>query len=62
MGNLFDKYISNVNRPDLFSAVWLTVLGIVRWPIRFFQLNEEDRSKAGIYLGCEGVTDKSSMK
>ena len=58
MDNLSDKYISIVNRPGPFSAVLLTVLGIVSWPIRFFKLSVEDRLKAGLYLGYEDVTDK----
>ena len=54
MDNLSDKYISNVNRPGPFSAVLHSVLGIARWLIGFFALTEEDRLKAGIYVGGEG--------
>ena len=54
MDNLSDNYMSNVNRPGPFAAVLHTVLGIVRRPIGFFKLTEEDRLKAGIFLGAKG--------
>jgi hypothetical protein len=49
-----DKFKSDTNRLGPFSAVLQTGLGIVRWLIGFFTLTEEDRLKAGIYLGGEG--------
>jgi len=49
-----DKYKLDGNRLGPFSAVLITLLGIVRWPIRFFKLTEADRLKAGIYVGGEG--------
>jgi hypothetical protein len=55
---LLDSYLSKGAQPVLFSVVLLTVLGIVSWPIKFFKLTEDDRMKAGIYLGREGATDK----
>ncbi len=45
-GFLPDKYIA-------FSAVLNSMLGIVRWPIRFFTLTEEERLDAGIYKSRE---------
>ncbi len=42
---LSDKLI---NRPDPLLAIWKTVQDIVRWPIEFFTLTEEDKLKAGI--------------
>jgi hypothetical protein len=49
-----DKYKSDVSRPGPFSAVLHTVLAIVRRLTGFFELAEEDRLKAGIYVGGEG--------
>jgi len=49
-----DKYKSDINRSSPFSSVLYIMLGIVRWLIGFFTLTEEDRSKAGIYVGNEG--------
>jgi hypothetical protein len=50
-----DQTLSNVNhQPAPFSAVWHTVLGIVRWLFEFFTLTEEDQLKAGIYVSGEG--------
>jgi hypothetical protein len=37
----------------VFSAVLNSMLGIVRWPVKFFTLTEEDRLKAGIYTSSE---------
>jgi len=54
MDNLSDRYVSNVNRPGLFSAVLLTVQGIVRSLVEFFKLTEQDQLKAGIHLGGKG--------
>jgi hypothetical protein len=36
-----------------FSAGLPTMVGIIRRLIRFFTLTEEDRLKAGIYVGGE---------
>jgi len=46
-----DQYISNVNQPNSFSALLHPTLSILRWLIRFFTLTDEDRLKAGIYVG-----------
>jgi hypothetical protein len=54
MDILADKYKLDGNRPGPFLAVLRTLLGIVRWPIRFFTLTEADRLKAGISVGGEG--------
>ena len=43
----------SINRTDPLLAIWNTVLDIVRWPIKFFTLTEEDRLKAGIYTSGE---------
>jgi hypothetical protein len=45
-GTFSDKYIT-------FSAVLNSMLGFVRWPIKFFTLTEEERLKAGIYTSGE---------
>jgi hypothetical protein len=49
-----DKYESDGSRPGTFLAGLQTVRGIIRRVVGFFTLTEEDRSKAGIYLGGEG--------
>jgi hypothetical protein len=49
-----DKYRSDGNRLGLFAAVWKGMLDIVRRVSGFFALTEEDRLKAGIYVGGEG--------
>jgi hypothetical protein len=50
-----DKYKPNYGaRLGPFLAVLRTIGGLVRRPTRFFALSEEDRSKAGIFLGGEG--------
>jgi hypothetical protein len=49
-----DKFKSDTNRLGPFSAILHTGLGIIRWLIGFVTLTEEDRLKAGIYLGGEG--------
>ena len=50
-----DQYKSDAsNRSDPFSAVLQTIRNAVRWMIRLVVLTEEDRTKAGIYLGGEG--------
>jgi hypothetical protein len=49
-----DKNKSGVNRLGPLSAILHTGLGIIRWLIGFVTLTEEDRLKAGIYLGGEG--------
>ncbi len=55
MDILADKYESDgTRRPGPFLAGLQTVRGVVRWLIEFFTLTEEDRLKAGIYLGGEG--------
>jgi hypothetical protein len=33
----------------ILSAILNSMLSVVRWPIQFFTLTEEERSKAGIY-------------
>ena len=43
----------SINRPDPLLAIWKTVQDIVRLPIKFFTLTEEDRLKAGIYTSGE---------
>ena len=43
----------SINRTDPLLAIWNTVLDIVRWPMKFFTLTEEDRLKAGIYTSDE---------
>jgi hypothetical protein len=50
MDMLVDK---SINRSDPLLAIWNTVQDIVRWPIKFFTLTEEDRLKAGIYTSGE---------
>jgi hypothetical protein len=50
MDILLDKFI---NRPDPLLAIWNTVQDIVRWPIEFFKLSEEEKMKAGIYTDGE---------
>jgi len=49
-----DQYISDGDRLGVLSVVWQTVLGIARRLAGFFVLTEEDRLKAGIYVGGEG--------
>ena len=49
-----DQNQSDGNRADPFFAISQTVRGFVRRLIGIFTLTEEDRSKAGIYLGGEG--------
>jgi hypothetical protein len=49
-----DKYKSDGNRSGSFLAVLRVVRGLVRRLNGIFILTEEDRSKAGIYLGGEG--------
>ena len=49
-----DNYKSDCNRPGAFSALLHTLMGIVRWPIRFFTLTEADQVKADISVGGEG--------
>ena len=48
MGVLSDKNIA-------LSVVLHSVRGIIEWPLEFFTLSEEDRSKAGIDMGVEGA-------
>jgi len=43
----------NASQPSHFSAGLPTMMGIIRRLIRFFTLTEEDRLKAGIYVGGE---------
>jgi hypothetical protein len=43
--------IQSTNRSDPLSAIWNTMQDIVKWPIEFFTLTEEDKLKAGISLG-----------
>ena len=43
----------SINRPDPLLAIWNTVQDIVRWPIKFFTLSEEEKMKAGIYTDGE---------
>jgi hypothetical protein len=54
MDNLVEKYTSNANRSSFFSTVMQNLLGVARRLVGFFMLTEEDRLKAGIYLGGEG--------
>jgi hypothetical protein len=49
-----DQYKSDGNRAGPFLAVLRTVGSLVRRLTGFFMLTEEDRLKAGIYLGGEG--------
>jgi hypothetical protein len=49
-----DKYKSDENRAGSFFSLSQIVRDLVRWLIGIFTLTEEDRSKAGIYLGGEG--------
>jgi len=54
MDSITDNHLSNINRPGLFSAVLLTVQGIVRSLVGFFKLTEQDQLKAGIHLSGKG--------
>lgn len=45
-----DKNIPNINRLGPFSAILLSLQGIVRWLTWLFTLTKEDRLAAGIYL------------
>jgi hypothetical protein len=49
-----DTYQSDGNRSGFFLTVMRTVQGFARRLIRIFTLTEEERSKAGVYLGGEG--------
>ncbi len=49
-----DKYESDGNRPGPFLAVLQGVRSIVRWLTWLITLTDDDREKAGIYLGGEG--------
>jgi len=49
-----DKYKSNDNQSGTFFAIARTVRNLVWQLIGIFTISEEDRSKAGIYLGGEG--------
>jgi hypothetical protein len=42
------------NRPDPLSAIFQTVRAIAKRLTGFFTLSEEERLRAGIYLGGEG--------
>ncbi len=48
-----DQYQSKVSRQGTLSALLVTVLSLARRLIGFFMLTEEDRSEAGICVGCE---------
>jgi len=54
INTITENYTSKASRPNPFSAVILPVLGSVRRLIVFFTLTEEDRLKAGIYVGSKG--------
>jgi hypothetical protein len=49
-----DRSTADTNRPDPFSAVMQTVRGFIWRLIGFLMLSEEDKRKAGIYLGGQG--------
>jgi hypothetical protein len=49
-----DKYKSYGNPSNPFFAILQAVQGLVRRLIGLFTLTEEERLKAGIYLGGEG--------
>jgi hypothetical protein len=49
-----DKYKSYGNQSNPFLAVMRTIQGFVMRLIEIFTLTEEERLKAGIYLGGEG--------
>jgi hypothetical protein len=49
-----DKYKSDGNQSNPFFTVMRTIHGFVRGLIGFFTLTEEERLKAGIYLGGGG--------
>jgi hypothetical protein len=49
-----DQCKLNGNQAGLFLTIMQTLGGLVRWLTGFFMLTEEDRLKAGIYLGGEG--------
>jgi hypothetical protein len=49
-----DNYKSDGNQSNPFFAVLQTVQSLVRRLIGLFTLTEEERLKAGIYLGGEG--------
>jgi hypothetical protein len=48
------KYETDINRSGSFSATLRVVREIVRWLIGLVILTDEERTKAGIYLGGEG--------
>ena len=49
-----DKYQSDGNQSNPFFAVMRTIQGLFSKLTGIFTLTEEERSKAGIYLGGEG--------
>jgi len=49
-----DKSKSGSKRPGPILAVMQAITGMVRWLVGFFTLTEENRLKAGIYVGGEG--------
>jgi hypothetical protein len=49
-----EKYTSDRSQKSPLIAVFRTIGNLVRRLKGFFVLSEEDRSKAGIFLGGEG--------
>jgi hypothetical protein len=49
-----EKYKSDGDRPGALSNAVQTFKGFIMRLVRFFMLTEEDRSKAGIFMGGEG--------
>ena len=54
MDILSNRSIPAAKRPEPYSAVWHYVQRMVGWLIGFFNLTEEDRSRAGIHVGSKG--------
>ena len=57
----FDKYISNLYRPDLISSGLNTALGKARGLMGYFRLSQEDLLTAGIILDDEGRQGKDEF-
>jgi hypothetical protein len=48
-----DQFKSVENKPGGFSILLHIVQGFVKWLARFFNLTDEDRMQAGIFLDGE---------
>ena len=57
MATLENKNSTDAHGPVTFVAVLHVLQFMFSWLIKFFNLSDEDRSKAGIYLGGEGRDD-----